>query len=57
MKKPILILKVNVGSEYGGIIPLEVLYNDENYFRDIIEDFSKKHPVLNDESIKDVLFS
>ena len=53
--KPILILKVNVGAEYGGVIPLEVLYNDENYFRDLIDDFSKKHPVLNDESIKEVL--
>ena len=53
--KPILILKVNVGPEYGGIIPLEVLYNDENYFRDLVEDFIQKHPVLNDEAIKEVL--
>lgn len=54
--KPILILKVNVGTEMGGIIPLQVLYNDENYFKDLAEQFCEKHPILNDESIKEVLF-
>lgn len=46
--KPIVILKINVGEEAGGILPLPVLYNDDNYFRDLTEDFCSKHPVLSD---------
>ena len=52
--KPIVILKVNIGE--GEMIPLEVLYNDENYFKDIIEGFCKNYPQCNSAEIKDFLY-
>jgi hypothetical protein len=41
--KPILILKINLGEEAGGIVPLKVLYNDDNYFRDLTDEFCSLH--------------
>lgn len=54
--KPILILKVNVGEEAGGILNLPVLYNDNNYFRDLAEDFCSSYPMLNDPSIVNIIY-
>ena len=37
--KPLLILKVDLGKENGGIIPLKIFQDDEDYFKRIIDSF------------------
>jgi len=45
--KPLLILKVDLGLENGGIIPLKIFQNDEDYFQRIINSFVELFPSTN----------
>lgn len=35
--KPLLILRVNVGSKYGGVIPLNIYHDNDQYFKEVAE--------------------
>ncbi|CDW72638.1 UNKNOWN [Stylonychia lemnae] len=55
--KPLLILKVDLGVENGGVIPLKIFQNDENYFQRIINSFIELFPSTSkNPQIKQVLF-
>ncbi len=45
--KPILILKINVGEDNGGVIPLKIYQNDEAYFNKITESLFELFPTIN----------
>eukprot|EP00347_Sterkiella_histriomuscorum_P021328 403334383 len=54
--KPLLILKINVGQENGGVIPLKIYQNDEAYFNKITDSLFELFPTINTGSqIKKVL--
>lgn len=54
--KPILILRVNVGKDHGGVLPLNIFYNNDSYFREATEQFCSQHPALNDPNIKEIIY-
>ena len=47
--KPMLILKVNLGDNYGGVQYLNLHKNEETYFKRIIQDFFRNFPLLGDD--------
>lgn len=55
--KPILILRINVGPECGGVIPLKIFYNDDAYFKQVTDNICKQFPMLNETRIKDMIYA
>ncbi len=55
--KPIVILKINVGDEHGGIIPVNIFYNDDSYFKGLTSELCSKYPALNDPSIREIIYA
>lgn len=55
--KPLVILRINVGPAFGGVIPLHIFHTDDHYLRLVALDFCEKYPELNNESIKAVIYA
>ena len=55
--RPILVLRINVGPESGGVIPLQIFYNDDSYFKQVTDNLCSQFPILNEQRIKDMIYA